>query len=139
MTREEMKTEALARMAMLGIFPQTIAQFKNEGKVSISEPPMGAFYWADDADLDRIRLFEEKNEALVCVVIRTYTAFGKMDCYLYVSKYQEEWEQDRTDIVNMDGDNGLLAYVFNCDMPDCSEFGYIGVARTPAAGLRRTW
>lgn len=103
--------------------------------ISISEPPFGAFYWAEGDDLKRIREFEEQNNALVYLVVRSYTTFGKMDCYLYVSDYTEEWAQDRDDIKEMQP----LAYVYNHDMPDCSEFGCIGIAGTPAAGLRRTW
>ena len=138
-SRNEMKVEAVMRMEMLHVFPQTISQFKDDGKISMSEPPYGALYWIDGDDLERVKQFEEKHDALVYIVIRSYTPLGKMDCYLYVSQYQEEWEQDRNDIENIDEDSGLLAYVFNHDAPDCSEFGYIGIAHTPASGLIRTW
>ena len=46
-------------MKSLGIFPQTIRQFRDNGYVSISEPPFGAFYWAENEDLKRIRDFED--------------------------------------------------------------------------------
>ena len=134
---EEKKAEAIERMKALGIFPQTIQQFKNEDCISISEPPFGAFYWAEGQDLDRIRQFEAENDALVYVVIRSYTTIGKLDSYLFVSDYAEEWEVDRKNIREV-GD-GLLAYVYNHDAPECSEMGYIGIAPTDAAGLRRTW
>ena len=124
-------------MKALGIFPQTIQQFKNEDCISISEPPFGAFYWAEGQDLERIRQFEAENDALVYVVIRSYTTIGKLDSYLFVSDYAEEWEVDRKNIREV-GD-GLLAYVYNHDAPECSEMGYIGIAPTDAAGLRRTW
>lgn len=32
-----------------------------------------------------------------------------------------------------------FAYVYNHDMPDCSEFGSIGFKLTVAAGLKRIW
>ena len=134
---EEKKAEAIERMKALGIFPQTIQQFKNEDCISISEPPLGAFYWAEGQDLERIRQFEAENDALVYVVIRSYTTIGKLDSYLFVSDYAEEWEVDRKNIREV-GD-GLLAYVYNHDAPECSEMGYIGIAPTDAAGLRRTW
>lgn len=134
-SREEKMAEAVARMKMLGIFPETIRQFQEDGKVSISEPPLGAFYWMEGADLDRVLDFEEKHNALVYVAIRSYTAFGKMDCFLFVSDYREEWDMDRTDIEQ----GQALAYCFNYDMPDCSEMGAIGIERTVAAGLKRTW
>ena len=135
MTRDEKKIEAIARMKKAGIFPQTIKQFEEDGYVSISEPPVGAFFWAEGEDLQRIRDFEEKHNALVYLVIRSYTDFGKMDCYLYVSDYPEEWPQDREDLANSEP----MAYVYNHDMPDCSEFGCIGTRRSIAAGLLRTW
>lgn len=100
-TREEKMAEAIERMKALRVFKPTIKQFKDDGYISISEPPFGAFYWAEGDDLKRIREFEEQNNALVYLVVRSYTTFGKMDCYLYVSDYTEEWAQDRDDIKEM--------------------------------------
>ena len=134
-TREDKKTEAIARMKMLGIFPETIKQFEKEDLVSISEPPVGAFFWVEDEEQEEMREWEAQHNALVFVIIRSYTSIGKMDSYLFVSDYQDEWEQDRA-MLNV---NETLAYVLNRDMPDCSEFGCIGFRRTIAAGLARTW
>ena len=133
--RDKQKAEALARMKLLGIFPETIKQFDRDWKVSISEPPLGAFYWAEGWDLDRIEQFEEDHDALVYLVIRSYTTHGKMDDYLYVSKYEEEWEQDREDLKN----RMPLAYTFSFDDPQLSEIGYIVIEKTMAGGLTRTW
>lgn len=132
---DKKKVEAIARMKLLGIFPQTIKQFENEGLVSISEPPFGAFYWAEGEDLERIKQFEQEHNALVYVVIRSYTNIGKMDSMLFVSDYPEEWEMDQDDMKH----DQQVAYVYNHDAPDCSEIGAIGIEGTPAAGLRRTW
>lgn len=132
---EEKKNEAIERMMLLGIFPQTVKQFKDEGLVSISEPPFGAFYWAEGGDLERIKQFETEHNALVYVVIRSYTNIGKMDSMLFVSDYPEEWEMDQDDMKR----DQQVAYVYNHDAPDCSEIGAIGIEGTPAAGLRRTW
>lgn len=134
-SRDEKMKEAVSRMKMLGIFPETIRQFRKDGKVSISEPPMGAFYWMEGEDLDRVKDFEADWNALVYVAIRSYTRFGKMDCFLFVSDHPEEWDMDREDIKQ----GQALAYCFNYDMPDCSEIGAIGIVLTPAAGLERTW
>lgn len=132
---EEKKAEAISRMKKLGIFPETIKQFAKDGKVSISEPPFGAFYWAEGEDLERIQRFEKKYNALVYVVIRSYTNLGKMDSFLFVSDYSEEWEMDWDDIQH----SQAVAYVYNHDAPDFSEIGAIGIAQTPAAGIVRTW
>ena len=129
------REEAVARMKLMGIFPETIRQFEKDGKVSISEPPMGAFFWAEGEDLERIREFEKENDAIVYVVIRSYTSIGVMDSYLFVGQYEEEWELDREDIKN----GQAIAYVFNRDDTILSEMGSIGFKRTMAAGLARTW
>ena len=63
-SKEEKKAEAIVRMKMLGIFPETIQQFETDDQVSISEPPFGAFYWLEGENLDRIRRFEEEYNAL---------------------------------------------------------------------------
>lgn len=136
-SNEEKKAEAISRMKRLGIFPETIRQFEQDGKVSISEPPAGAFFWAEGKDLERIRQFEEEHNALVYVVARSYTTIGKMDAYLFVGDYLEEWDMDRRAIENP-GD-GVFAYVYNHDYPDCSELGNVGIAGTVAAGLKRIW
>lgn len=134
-TREAKKAEAIERMKLLKIFPETRRQFERDDYVSISMPPVGAFFWAEGEDLQRIRDFEERQNALVYLVIRSYTTIGMMDSYLYVSDYQEEWERDRHDLETGEP----LVYVHNHDMPDCSEFGCIGIELTCAAGLSRTW
>lgn len=134
---EEKKVEAIDRMIRLGIYGPTIVQFKNDGLVSISEPPVGAFYWAEGEDLERIKQFEVEYNALVYVVIRSYTTIGKMDCYLFVGDHIEEWGMDRASLAAPT--DGVFAYVFNHDAPDCSEFGDIGVEHTIAAGLKRIW
>lgn len=126
MEMNEMKTkqkvEALARMALLKMLPNPIYEFRDEGKLNKSE--MGGYlYWLDDDEKKMVREFEEENDATVYHVILSHTDFGRMYFLLYVSRYEEEWASDRNDIKN----NTALVYVVNVDMPDCSEFGYIGV------------
>lgn len=57
-----------------------------------------------------------------------------MYSFLYVSEYIEEWKMDMEDL----GDNQTLAYVVNTTMPDCSEFGTIGIEPS-IGGLKRIW
>ena len=132
---EKKKVEALDRMKKLGIYGPTIQQFAKSGKISFSEPPVGAFYWAEGEDLERIKEFERKYNALVFVAIRSFTSLGTMDSFLFVSDYPEEWEDDHRALK----EGEAIAYVYNHDAPDCSEMGMIGIAPTIAAGLRRTW
>lgn len=134
-SREEKKIEALARMKSWGIFPPIVKQFEKNNQISESTPFFGTCSWLDDKQMARVREFEDHNNALVYHVIRSSTNIGEIESFLYISDYPEEWEQDRDDIKN----GQQLVYVYNKNMPDCSEFGPIGVALTEAAGLRRTW
>lgn len=87
---EAKKAEALSRMKELGIYSQTIRRFAELDKISISKPPFGAFFWIESEYLERVREFERQYNALVFVVIRSFTADGTMDSYLFVSDYPEE-------------------------------------------------
>ena len=127
------KAEAIKRMKDLGVFAQTIQQFKTDNLVSYSEPPMGANYWLDDEQKAIVDAFEKEYNALVYFVIRSYTQFGKLDSFLYVSDYEDEWEMENEDIK----DGISMAYVHNYDVPDFSEFGSIGVQER-FGGLIRT-
>lgn len=119
---EKKKQEAINRMKALGIFPETIKQFKG-GMVSYSEPPLGANYWLDDDQKKIVKGFEEEHNALVYFVIRSYTEFGKMDSLLYVCDYEEEWEMDREDI----NSGYVMVYTYVYDVPYFSEIGSIAV------------
>lgn len=130
---EEKKAEAIRRMKMLGIFPETIKQFE-AGYVSRSEPPFGAYYWVEGEELEALRKFEEEHDYLVYTVVRSYTSIGMMDSYLFVGDDVEEWELDRDDLK----DGYAFSYTVNHNAPDCSEFGTIGIKLSVAAGLVRT-
>lgn len=122
-TREMKKEEAIKRMKALGIIDDTIKQFKNDDVVMVTEPPLGGLYWCSDEEKEMVRKFEEEHNALVYMVVRAFTQFGKMDSLLYVSDWQEEWEYENEDLK----DGYVMSYTINHDMPDCSEFGSIAV------------
>lgn len=133
---EEKKAEAVKRMKIMGVFPETISQFEKENLVSVSMPPVGAFFWADKKTSKRIKKFEESFNILIYLVVRSYTEFGQMDSYFFVSDYKdEEWAQDIEDLKQ----GQAFAYVFNHNEPLFSEFGTIGFKRTIADGIVRTW
>lgn len=134
-TKEEKKKEAIDRMKAIGLMPAVIRQFEKEGLINESCPPLGACYWLSAEQMERVREFEEKNDALVYHCIHSYSTIGEMESYFFVSDYPEEWEIDREDIE----ESQSLCCVYNLDMPDCSEMGTIGFECTPAAGLVRTW
>ena len=63
----------------------------------------------------------------------SYTEFGRMISFLYVSNHQEEWAEDCMNLLNEEA----LTYTHNYDAPECSEFGYISFKKTKASGLVR--
>lgn len=131
-TKEMQKNEAMKRMKILKIMAQPVKEFKENGKVNLSEGP-GYLYWLNDEEQKMVDDFEEENGALVYHVIKTFYEDGVMYALLYVSKYPEEWSQDKEDLE----DGYALSYVVNTFWPDCSEFGSIGVAPS-IGGVRRT-
>lgn len=133
----EQKAEAIGRMVLLGISHEIIKQFEESSIVYASEQPFGKFYPINPDDAIHVKQFEEDFGALVYAIVRTATTIGYLDSYLYVSKYQDEWEKDRLDL--MSPDNGLFAYVYNRDEPDFSEIGSIGIHKEPNGGLLRIW
>lgn len=128
----EKKIEAIKRMKMMRIIPDAIKQFKNDNQIMVSEPPLGGLYWIEDKLQSIIKEFEEENNALVYLVVRAFTNFGKMDSLLFVGDYKEEWEMENEDIK----DGIVFGYTINYDMPDCSEMGSIGY-RSIGGGIVR--
>lgn len=115
------KTEAIYRMKCMGIINDAIKQFDKEDIVMVSEPPLGGLYWLNDKEKEMVHQFEAEHDALVYLVVRSFTNIGTMDNLFYVSNHLEEWEMDRRDLA----ENFAFVYVVNHDMPECSEFGSI--------------
>ena len=131
--REDKKVEAINRMRCMGIFHDAIKQFERKSIVMVSEPPLGGLYWLNDEEKKMVHDFEKEYNALVYLVIRSFTNIGKMDNIFYVSDHQDEWEMDRDDIA----ENLACVYVVNHDMPDCSEFGTVAWRGAGGGILRR--
>lgn len=131
---QEKKVEAIRRMERMGVYNETILQFK-DGHISYSQPPFGAFYWVDGEELEAIRAFEQKHNALVYMVVRCdFGDLGVMDSYLYVEDEQDEWGFFDDDIKH----NIAFTYTVSYADPDCSEFGSIGIKMGLAGGPVRT-
>lgn len=120
-SREIKKVEAINRMKAMNIYSDAIKQFKNADIVMVSEPPLGGLFWLNDEEKEMVSKFEQENNALVYLVVRSFTNLGIMDNIFYVSDYQDEWFMDNADI----DEHYACVYVINYDMPDCSEFGTI--------------
>lgn len=146
--KERQKAEAVERMKRLGILEQAIKEFEEEGKLKLSEIGVtisrgflrlaSCQYWLTKEEQKMVDEFEKEHNGLVYHVIRGNTNIGLLYNLLFVSEHAEEWPMDIEDI----GQGQALAYVINMDMPDCSEFGTIGIVKEPLSsggGLIRTW
>lgn len=123
-TRENKKAEAIKRMQVLGLFKPCIKAFEKYDEVQLTEPNGGLYEFSDNEDLNtKIKEFEEEYNALVYHVIHTYTQFGELYNFLYVSDYEEEWEYDREDVKA----GYAVAYVWNKTDEWMSEIGGIAV------------
>ena len=123
-SRENKKTEAIKRMEMLGLFKPCIKVFDKHDEVQLSEPMGGLYEFSQNEELTtKVKEFEEEHNALVYHVIHSYTQFGELYSFLYVSDYEEEWEMDYEDIK----DGYVISYVWNKSDEWCSEIGGIAV------------
>lgn len=123
-SKKDKKTEALKRMEVLGLFKPCIKAFKDRDEVQLSEQNGGLYEFSNNNVLNElVKNFETENNGLVYHVIHTYTEFGELYNFLYVSDHSEEWEMDNADLA----DGYVFAYVENVDDPICSEFGTIAV------------
>lgn len=132
--RKQMEEEAISRMLRLGLHPYAVREFKEEGKLNRSEGA-GILYWLTEEEQQMVKEFEENHNKVVYHLIKTPTNIGLMYSILYVGADVDEWTLDNDDL--MVGQQ--LVYVKNMDADDCSEFGSIGIKRTIAGGLARTW
>lgn len=121
---ETKKAEAIKRMKALDLYKPYITLFEKDNQIFMSEMTGGVYEFNDNEELiAKVKAFEEEYDALVYHIIRTMTQFGELYNFLYVSKYQEEWETDNEDIA----EGYALVYVWNKTDDWCSEFGSIGV------------
>lgn len=133
MEKAKQKQEALERMKMLKLHGNIIKEFDKEGIVNLSENG-GFLYWLDSDQQAIVDEFEAEHDALVYHVIHDCTELGELYSLLYVSKYEEEWEDERTDLK----DDYVFVYVKNVNDTQNSEFGSIGV-KPQLGGLVRKY
>ena len=123
---EEMKKEAITRMKLLKLHPNIIKEFSNKGILNLSLN--AALHYLNEEELARVQEFEQEYGGLVYHVIQN----RQMLSFLYVSKHQEEWEFDRSDLK----EGCPIAYVANLTDESCSEFGSIGIKSCGGGVLR---
>ena len=136
------KAEALKRLAYLvskGLHEDVLEFFK-DGKLCFSDcfsvlPTLYAFEKDNGVSeewLDKVRKVEEDYDIYVYHVSHCYTTFGELLNLLYVTSYQEEWEDDWIDLKQ----GYPVTYVINLSEPTFSEFGSIGI-KVVAGGIIR--
>lgn len=134
-SKENKKAEAINRMKMLGLSKSCIKAFQDRDEVQLSETNGELTELSKNEELRTyIENLEKTDKILIYHVLHTNTPFGEMYSFLLVSDYGEEWESDRRNVKN----NRLLSYVWNKDVPEYSEYGYIVVTQR-SGGLTRLY
>jgi hypothetical protein len=123
--------EAEKRIKMLGLHPNAVKEFIEEKKLNLSD--RGILFWLTDVEQQMIREWEDTTGNIAYHIIRNNLEFGLCYSILYISQYQEEWENDIADLQ----DGYPIAYVLNADDEFCSEYGSIGI-KPFFGGLLRT-
>lgn len=121
--KEKMKQEAVERMEMLGISPTAIKIFEEDGEVGLSVSPAFPICEITPEYKKLIDKWEEKTGSMAYHAIYNGAAVGALLSILFVSSDEEEWELDKRDMEAV----YPMAYVFNLDIPEFSEYGSISV------------
>lgn len=131
--RKRMKKEAIKRMEFLHLHPRAIKDFEKDNVINVSF--LSALYCLTEEQKQMVKQFEEESGGLVYHVIENfYEDIGHLLSFLYVSKYDEEWEDDMEDLDEMTP----LVYVVNVTDEICSEYGYIRI-KPYGGGLLRIY
>lgn len=98
--KEKQQAEAIKRMKILGIMPNVIKDFK-KGILYYSERQNeffdGILYWVSNKpEFEQvIKDFEEDYDYLVYHAQLVHTEFGDWLTLLFVSRYEDDWEEQR--------------------------------------------
>ena len=125
--------EALGRMRSIPLADEIINRFEKERIVHICGDPAGLYSPVTDDVKAVIQAFEDAHDAVVYLVVRWETVFGRLDSLLYVGPQVVEWKYDHDDIA----DGYALTFTKNWANDDFSEFGYIAFRKHPGAGITR--
>lgn len=115
---EKMKAEAIRRMKELSkaldLNPKLV-KYLEEGRVCYSYMVSGLFGCIDTINYDKryaeiVDIFQEMYGGYVYHVIETRMKFGTMLSLLYVSKYHEDWAEQR-----LEAGRYIFAFVQNVD------------------------
>ena len=92
-TIENKKQKAIELMQKLDIYKPYIKGFKDKTDVCFFECFGGYWAYQEPELMAKIKEFEEQYNVLVYAVTHEYTEFGECYDFLYVSDYEEEWNE----------------------------------------------
>lgn len=133
-TREEMKQEAIRRLQALDIYKPYINGFKsNVQKVCFYEN-FGGFWVDQEPEVEqKMKEIEEKYGCTVYAITHEMFEFGECWSFLFVSKYDEEWDYE---FEHSSGANFYVdSYVWNSS-DDFVEYGTT-IVKSFGGGIRR--
>lgn len=133
--QERQKEEALKRMNLLGINPDTVRKFEETGEVSTCLCLTGEPGPTEDFVKTMIHQLEQRFGFLVYLNVRSDTFVGTIDNLFFVGKYDEEWEMSLVDLQ----EGYALVYANNWSYPENSEMGSISFRRTKNGGILRAY
>ena len=130
MNRNLQKEEAVKRIKLLKLHKCVEESFKNG---ELLQSICSFLFELESAYEDKIREWERNTGNIVYHVIHNSFEFGECLSLLYVSKYEEEWSDDK-EILK---EGYPIVFVMNLDNDDFSEYGSIGIKES-MGGLLRT-
>ena len=133
----KMINEAVERMEILKIPKEHIENFKKNGATFLCDD--GRIRNLTEEEKKMVSEFEEEYHYKVYYLIHESGLFNpygfEMYDFIFVSKYEEEWEQDRYFL-----ERGIaMGYAKNMSEPDFSEFGSMRLERNAGIGIERIW
>ena len=115
--------ESIKRMEIAGLSVNIIRHFYKENVVMCSDVTIESVRYLSEKEWRILWAFEKESGGKVYHAIKDKLG---MLSFLYVSKYEEEWAEEREDVVGQT----VLAYVYNPMNPICSELRYISFRKS---------
>lgn len=128
---EQMKQEAIRRMAWWKLHPNVTADFK-QGKLNVSEH-MGALYWLDGEDKELVDRWAKETGNLPYHVIKSFLEDMELLTILFVEPDMGEWELNKEDALCFT----QFAYVINKTESAFSEYGSVSLLPSFGGVVRR--
>ena len=123
-TIEQMKSEAMQRMATAQIGLLYVGDFVRKGKIYSNGKPK----------IKEIRILEKQENILIYADFVDNSNMGNTHSYLFVTAETDNWPAEREMLQR----RNPIAYVQNLTVPERSEYGPIGIKYT-SDGIVRSW